>query len=518
MYNYLIVDDEPLIRMGTLKKLESLSDRICCIGEADNGRQAIDLTEQFAPDLILLDMEMPVMNGTALLSYLSENHPDIQLIVISGYKSFDYIKHAIANNAIDYILKPFTEEQIKKTVLQALERIETSASIHAQLQVSEEQREIAFYEHDIWLLQNLILDYGISDTEIHSKKLSFIRNSERFLLLLFYTSVSTEKINPKSYLTRLGYSELALFLPHPTNPNLGFFLLSVSARAGYTPQAFCTRFIDEFTSYMETFQAISYWGVSNTIPTLELLHTAYKQSSSALGSMPVLQAHSSTYTYSEESSATATEIFWDKKDEFLFRIEAGMTERVHELLTELQTLYQTLPNLTLADVKYHYHQLTEDCLLILKQYLNQPSASGSMHNIVNEIFSIAELHHYYMRFFENLSTMLKPQSVYAIQDTIEQIKIYTQRNYQKNLTVDFLASLFYMNSSYLSHLFRRQTGEKYVQYLNGIRIAKAKDLLLTTDRKLYQIARSVGYDNVKYFFRVFKKWEGITPEQYRSKK
>ena len=123
-----------------------------------------------------------------------------------------------------------------------------------------------------------------------------------------------------------------------------------------------------------------------------------------------------------------------------------------------------------------------------------------------------------MRFFENLSTMLKPQSVYAIQDTIEQIKIYTQRNYQKNLTVDFLASLFYMNSSYLSHLFRRQTGEKYVQYLNGIRIAKAKDLLLTTDRKLYQIARSVGYDNVKYFFRVFKKWEGITPEQYRSKK
>lgn len=186
MYNYLIVDDEPLIRMGTLKKLESLSDRICCIGEADNGRQAIDLTEQFAPDLIILDMEMPVMNGTALLSYLSENHPDIQLIVISGYKSFDYIKHAIANNAIDYILKPFTEEQIKKTVLQALERIETSASIHAQLQVSEEQREIAFYEHDIWLLQNLILDYGISDTEIHSKKLSFIRNSERFLLLLFY--------------------------------------------------------------------------------------------------------------------------------------------------------------------------------------------------------------------------------------------------------------------------------------------------------------------------------------------
>ena len=112
--------------------------------------------------------------------------------------------------------------------------------------------------------------------------------------------------------------------------------------------------------------------------------------------------------------------------------------------------------------------------------------------------------------------MLKPQSVYAVEDTIQRVKIYIQRNYQKNLTIEFLASLFYMNSSYLSHLFRKTTGEKFVQYLNSVRIEKAKHLLATTDRKLYQIAKTVGYDNNKYFFRVFKKWEGMTPEQYRQ--
>ena len=71
MYRYIIVDDEPLIRMGTLKKLEALSDKISCVGEADNGKQALDLVEELSPDFVILDMEMPVMDGTQLLARLS---------------------------------------------------------------------------------------------------------------------------------------------------------------------------------------------------------------------------------------------------------------------------------------------------------------------------------------------------------------------------------------------------------------------------------------------------------------
>lgn len=515
MYKYLIVDDEPLIRMGTRKKLETLSEQITCIGEADNGEHAIQLINISAPDIIILDMEMPVMNGTQLLPYLTEHFPDIQLIVISGYKSFDYIKHAIANNVIDYILKPFTEEQIQQTILQAIERIETSESIHAQIRTMEEHRDLAYYEHDIQLLQNLLLDYPVADTNLHSQELSFLKNSGSFCLLLLYTPAPAEDLKLKEHLIQLGFSEIILYLPHPVNPCLRVFIVSMPERASYKPQALYMRFIDEFTDYIETFDTVSYWGVSEIVQELEQLHTTYSQCCTALGSMPVKQAYPSCYIYDAEAAETTHEIHWEKTDEFLFRLETGDMDKVCELLLGLQDFYSSVADFTLADVKYHYHQLTENCAVILEQYLNQPSPSGSMHNIVNEMFSLTELHSYYTRFFLNLSEMLKPGNVYAMQNTIEQIKIYTQRNYHKNITVDFLASLFYMNSSYLSHLFRRQTGQKYVQYLNEIRIKKAKELLLTTDRKLYQIARTVGYDNSKYFFRVFKKLEGITPEQFR---
>ena len=111
--------------------------------------------------------------------------------------------------------------------------------------------------------------------------------------------------------------------------------------------------------------------------------------------------------------------------------------------------------------------------------------------------------------------MVKSKSVYNDNNLIDQIKIYIRRNYSKNLTQEFIASLFYLNRSYLSQLFKKKTGEKFVDFLNDVRIEKAKELLTNTDKKMYSIAKAVGYDNTKYFFRIFKKRMGITPEQYR---
>ncbi|MCU6748422.1 response regulator [Faecalicatena acetigenes] len=516
MYRYIIVDDEPLIRQGTMKKLEPLSDRISCAGEADNGAQAIELVKTLSPDFVILDMEMPVMDGTALLSYLSKNHPNLQLIVISGYKSFDYIKHAISANVIDYILKPFTAEQIQQTVCQAISRLETSASIDARIRLTEEEKEVACYEHDTQLLQNLILGYAVSDTDISSQKLSFLTRSDRLCLAVVYAGKSLTDFRLQQQINDFGFSEMAVYLPHPSNFRLGFFILALPNDASFSPKDFYIKFVQDFIAYLHTYDTVSYWGLSDTIAGLCHLHAAHEQACTSLNSMPVTQSSSQVYIWQPNMGTDLREISWEQKEEFLFRVEAGMTKEVGSLLLSLHTYYQETKSLSLADVKYHYHQLTQDCLLILKRYLHQSTPSQSMQNIVKEMFTIEELYQYYRQFFSNLSEMLKPQSVYAVEDTIEKIKIYIQRNYHKNLTVEFLASLFYMNSSYLSHLFRKTTGEKFAQYVNAVRIEKAKDLLASTDRKLYQIAKAVGYDNSKYFFRVFKKYEGMTPEQYRQ--
>ena len=83
-----------------------------------------------------------------------------------------------------------------------------------------------------------------------------------------------------------------------------------------------------------------------------------------------------------------------------------------------------------------------------------------MQAIVNTLFSSDEVKAYYMQFFLNITSLLKKQSVYNTGELIDQIQFYIQRNYQKNITQEFIASLFYLNRSYLSQLFKKQTGQK----------------------------------------------------------
>ena len=173
---------------------------------------------------------------------------------------------------------------------------------------------------------------------------------------------------------------------------------------------------------------------------------------------------------------------------------------------------------SLADAKYYCYYLSGQCRNILNYYLKQetPKSSNSIQNVVNYIFSLKELKDYYYQFFMNITELLKAESIYSGDDVVEKIQTYMQHNYPKNLTQDFIASLFYLNRSYLSTLFKQKTGMKFIDYLNEVRIEKSKELLKDSNRKMYQISKAVGYDNPKYFFRIFKKKTGMTPEQYRE--
>ena len=159
MYTYIVIDDEGLMRKGTIKKLEPLKDRISCAGEAEDGSRALELIEETDPDIIITDMNMPVMDGTQLLPILTERFPGKRIIVISGYKDFEYMKHALTAKAVDYLLKPFSRQDLQDAVLRAVSQLEKGAAIENQLISSEESRESARYEYDIQMLKNVVLGY-----------------------------------------------------------------------------------------------------------------------------------------------------------------------------------------------------------------------------------------------------------------------------------------------------------------------------------------------------------------------
>lgn len=516
MYNYIIIDDESLIRKGTLKKLSPLK-QIQCVGEASNGKEGLELVASAKPDFVILDMQMPVMDGAALLPLLSKEYPQLPLIVISGYKDFDYIKHAISAQAIDYILKPFSKEAIQTCVLEAIERLESRNAIRNQIISSEEEKENAYYEHDCQMLKNLIMGYHTDSTTISSARLSFVNNTHHMrLITIAYANSPVDHALPE-WLEENGFGDLALHLSNPSNAPLDFLILFMPENSPLSHKRLTEQVLDALSGYLQQNSTPSIMGISNTHANLKQLHEAFLESSMALNCQPLSPSSQEHYFYLEETQPKL--LAWPDQEEFLFRVEAGMADEVRLLTSQLMEWFRRQPGTTLQDAKYYCYQLSNQCQSVLNYYLNQndfKAGSTSMQNVVNHIFNLDDLHAYYLQFFLNITDLLKPQSIYAVDDVVEKIQLYIQRNYQKDLTQEFIACLFYMNRSYLSTLFKSKTGKKFVDYLNEIRLEKAKELLCDSDRKMYQIAKAVGYDNIKYFFRVFKKKEGITPEQYRG--
>jgi len=516
MYTYVIVDDETLIRKGTIKKLSPIQNLVTCVGEAGDGKTGIELVREKKPDFVILDMQMPGMHGTELLALLAEQYPGMPLIVISGYRDFDYIKQAITADAVDYILKPFSREAIQECVHRAIERLENTQTISRQLADSFEQKEAAYYEYDMQYLTNLILGYHTAETTITSQKLKFINDTHRMLLLTLSASAPPTDFHLQEWLEEGGFGDLALYLPGSTSPLVSFLILFLPNASAITPENLAGQVSDSLIRDAATAGLELMIGISGVHSDLHDLHVAFEESSAALDQQMLQGSPRQYFIYSKEPAPK--QITWPGEDEFLFRIEAGMTGEVLSLTDQLFAWFTTMRDFTLNDAKYYCYYLSGQCRQILGRYLKQTvdTGSGSMQNVVRQMFRPGELQDYYRQFFGNIASLLKADSIYALDDVVEKIRVYIDHNYQKDISQDFVASLFYLNRSYLSTLFRQKTGMKFVDYLNDVRIEKARELLTGTDRKMYQVSRAVGYDNPKYFFRIFKKRTGMTPEQYRS--
>ncbi len=516
MYTYIVIDDEKLTRMGTIKKLQPMANQITCIGEADNGQSGIELIHEKLPDFVILDMQMPIMGGTELLPYLAEHYPNMPLIVISGYKDFDYVKHAISADAIDYLLKPFSKEAIQECAARALERLKNTQTITKQITDSYEQKEAAYYEYDIQYLTNLILGYHTGEASISSEKLKFINDTHCLVLLTLYFKLSENQFHIQDWLEDGGFGDLALYLPNTASPHMGFLILFIPNADVIHTRTLVDQIANALTYYAKQLSQPIRVGISRPHSDLNKLHDAFEETSSALNQQKLGDSDCSCYHYEKMPEPKA--FLWNHEEEFLFYIEAGMSEEVAQLTDDLfQTMHST-PEFTLSDAKYYCYYLSSKCRDILSYYLKQDNtkASASMQNMISYIFTLDDLKEYHRQFFLNITELLKKESIYALEDPIEKIQIYIQHNYQKNLTQDFIASLFYLNRSYLSTLFKQKTGMKFIDYLNNIRIEKSKEMLVESDKKMYQISKAVGYDNPKYFFRIFKKKTGLTPDQYRA--
>lgn len=517
MYTYIIVDDEAFIRKGLMKKIESYSNSpLQCIGEADNGLDALELVSASNPDIIFTDMRMPGMDGKQLMKNIREQYPDIKMIVISGYSDFEYMQEAISSKAVHYLLKPFSREEIHEALDKAVAQLQAEQSMQQEARQRLEEHEQLLFDTDMKMLSDIILGRYSQSPEViklQSKTLVDLHAVDKYVLLTIYSPLV---LHSQTFSNNRG----RLFIPHPQSEHLAFVLVGFqsyedSKRIDQNVNQLAEQCIRELSTSIHAPCCV---GISSICSTLSGLNEAHQQCVSALDQRTITD-FGKVYHYTEEVSASDDAVLWDKVQMLLYDLESGRTSKVNDHILDWFAFYRSMPNLYLYQVKNQCRAIIVEVKRMIAMHWKSESnlsSSSSLEAMLKISFDLETMKAYFLHALTGISELMKEQGVYTNGHVIENVKSYIQNHYMRELTLERLSSLFYLNPSYLSHLFKEYTAQNLTDYINEVRIEHAKRLLLASNDKIYKIAKTLGYDNEKYFFRVFKKVTGLTPEQFRK--
>ncbi len=523
MLNILIVDDIHWIRKGIRALLEPyVSD--CTFLEANDGEEALGLVRSSPVDLVIADVRMPNRDGISLLQEIRSMGLDMPYLVISGYSEFKYAEQALNLGACGYLLKPVDAQQLYDQIDKALARIRQSSQyqtiqadaerMRAQLETSQQQEEL-----------RLVLFEGRPDLA-ESVRLRFFKPETTWMALAIINITSSQAIGSLSifsdpdlvrYCIRNISEEVfqdfqPVILPHPTLQQQVLVLLGhpVKDFLSLEKDRLSRQIVEHAANYLNSDLAIG---------------TSLVQA--VLGPDLLLQAQRAIQTRFSEGNRG------------VYRFETIGEQDAKVPVEELKLLERYLQRQDLANARQILDNLfvqsrigpavsvyTQHICRTLLDLLVREFGARAYDLVEPEFIQVSFLdgldspQAIAQRIYDNLAKVVRGQATPPASgaNLIEQITAYMAEHYQEDISLKHLADTFAINYSYLSTLFKQETGQSVVNYLTRIRLERASHLLQTTTADIATIAEMTGYSDLNYFYRLFKKHFGLTPLSYRNQK
>ncbi|CAH1221686.1 Protein-glutamate methylesterase/protein-glutamine glutaminase [Paenibacillus auburnensis] len=504
----LVVDDEMLVRQGIIHLLDWEGEGFQIAGEASNGREALELIEIQRPHIILTDIVMPVMDGEELIRIVKGMYPEIEVIVLSSFSEFEYVRSTFQSGVADYILKPKLEAASLLAVLKK------TAQRIPQLQHVDwrsNKRQSADY-----ILDKLVSGYPV---EYEAEALQAMFPFPEFVLLLADTGDDHAAISRKEEwlessirsLLQSGGSRVAFRRLSPLEGHVRFlFNLAVEEREALMQLA-----EQIFAAGIRTGMFLNL-AVSRTFTELEALHTIYADE--------LLQLLDRRFFLPERcllvdhgGEVQPGPVF----DQEVFAAELNRQE-FDQAFTRLSAYVSSMSGRRDMGVSEFKSLLCHSIFQIIGMLLQFHYEARALDDSKYEYFrSIHEARHI-RETEERLLQFLQDATECVTKNrggtpAMQKILLYIDEHYSRQLTLTEVAREFHFNPSYLSNYFTLHNKEGFNEYLNRVRIGKACLLLKESPSlSIAEISSLVGYSDHSYFTRVFRKLMGISPSQYRK--
>ncbi len=524
MLRVLLVDDEPFILRGMEELIDWKQEGFEIAGTVSNGEEAFCFLENNNIDLILADIKMPIMDGLELLRMIrtSESHKDVFFIILSGYADFQYAQEAIKYTCTDYILKPVEKDKL----IQALRKVRGIKNIKLERDRETKKLENAYLARTLisiiqgrfdtamveYVRQHIRLSKGIRYVEILIDGNDYDGEFEDTVsranqILLYKTCIDYLQDDSGHCVMDVSIQEKVY--------DVGFLLCRYMYESSDIKE-----YLANFMKYLREMLGLQViMIVGKEVKNLEETAKSYS-TSRMVRSFQGFREKKNIYYYEEEIQVHTPGIMLCKNSLDIL-LNAVEQNNHSDIMKAVDSFYKEMRQREVSDeimrlnVNYLLFQLLH-LALELDDTVNQEEilrmiSEGTFKDGVLR-GSKAHLCRVACEYGDYLAQMREDSSCGILMKIEKEVR----ERYADNLTLKELSEKYYVNSAYLGQLFRKRFGQSFKDYLNHCRIEQACQLLLRTDKKIYQIAETVGYHDLDYFVNRFISVKGCTPAKFRK--
>lgn len=533
MFKVLIIDDEPIIRRGLINIINWKKFQCAICGEAGDGVEGLEKIRALQPDIVFADINMPEINGLEMIRMAKDIVPHCKFVILSGYREFSYMQEALKIGAFDYILKPSSIEDICEVMRRVV--VALKYEIDAQLEIKKLRK---CFEDSIpilkeKLLYDVIFQMNINEEEIKESFELYGIHIHEFILFIIEMDGESKKREPyQRQLYQFGiintveemfvedYKVEKIVL---NNRQIAFIITSDAAKELLEEHVY--KKVNSIQQLVEScFGFTVSIGISTKGEGIEALHEKLQECKNAL-SYRFYMGNSSIILYRDLNSfyQGQNQVEFEGLDKELCNvIKTGNDEDIKQVLTRIgEKVIKT--NLEPESIKTFYWNLIYEINMIRISIKNLEVQEqefshdiSSLYRMIDHASQVQELQELLEEVAVSVGHRINRYNKKNINQILQNAIRYIEENYTMSITLNELAEHTYVSTYYLSRMFKKELGKNFVEYLNEIRIEKAKELLKDNKYKTYEVAELVGIQDPHYFSKIFKKYVNMTPTEYKE--
>lgn len=509
----IIVEDEIVIREGIVKLIKKANNSHEIVGQAENGKEGLELIREKKPDLVITDIRMSEMDGLVMLQRLKKMNVSVKAIILSAYSEFSYAQQAVKLGVNEYLLKPIAVAEFT----QSLKNIENQLEQERQMP-SRRSDALCSVEN---VLSNILLSGMPVDEETNDflVRINQMNPCGEFLLLLNYLGDQYDSKKDRMeqklsshlngaekfkycFLKLSGSREILIFLyafqnPHEIERWFQITVLPNIRREIDFHMCFGLTYFQDLMNFKDSYDKIHQCMDWNIVLGNEIIVSYPK--------VVQIQTVPLSYPIEIENRMRAALCSMDqskiKRESVAFEnyFKQGNIYGIKEIKNSFVRFIWNIISI-LKEIDFNQYEMLEQT-----EYLEKIMSSITWGELIKPLDKIIQV--------LKIGTTEDNQSVSLV---VQRAKSLVHEFYCQGITLDEIALRLKITPEYLSTQFHREVGTNFSMYIKTYRVGRAKELLLGTDLKLFQIAEKVGYKDPKHFSKVFNEIVGEMPTEYRN--